>query len=57
LVASRQNFCFRKQFFLPEAAQAHSVRMPRSQRFPLAVLLPLFLPALRLLSGQTQIFL
>src|SRR5215472_14095990 len=53
LVASRQNFCFRKQFFLPEAPQADSISVPRNQRFPLVVLLPLFLPALRLLPGHT----
>src|SRR5579859_6597296 len=52
-VASRQNLSFRKQFFLPEAPQAHSVSAPRNQRFPGGVLLPLFLPALRLFPGQT----
>src|SRR5215469_4436779 len=53
LVASRQNFCFRKQFFFPAAPQADSISVPRNQRFPLVVLLPLFLPALRLLPGHT----
>src|SRR5437588_570068 len=53
LVAMRQNFSFRKQCFLLETPQAHSVSAPRNQRFPLVVLLPLFLPALRLLPGHT----
>jgi hypothetical protein len=44
LVASRQNFCFRKQSFLPRAAQTHSVSVPRGQRFRLVFCCPCSCP-------------
>ena len=34
LVVIRQNLSLMKQFFFAAAAQAHSVRVPRSHRFP-----------------------
>src|SRR5215831_4026220 len=53
LLTIRQNFPFRKQSFLAAAAQAHSVSAARSHGLPPVVRLLLFLPALRLLPGQT----
>src|SRR5215472_5926893 len=52
LVVIRQNLSLRKQSFLAAAAQAHSVRVPRSHRLPPVVWLLRFMPALRLLPGQ-----
>src|SRR5690242_10150985 len=49
----RQNFPLRKQSFLADAAQAHSVSTVRSQGLPPVVPLLLFFPALRLLPGHT----
>jgi hypothetical protein len=48
----RQNFSFKKQFFFAAAAQAHSVRAPRSQRLPPVERLLRFFPALPLFPGQ-----
>src|SRR5689334_697737 len=53
LVTMRQNFPLRKQSFLADAAQAHSVSTVRSQGLPPVVALLLFFPALRLLPGHT----
>src|SRR5215470_7573970 len=53
LVVMRQNFSFRKQFFLAAAAQAHSVSALLSHGLPPVVRLLRFLPALRLFPGHT----
>src|SRR5207253_10543506 len=52
LVVMRQNFSFKKQFFLAAPAQAHSVRAPRSQGLPPVGRLLRFFPALLLFPGQ-----
>src|SRR5215469_3441961 len=52
LVVIRQNLPLRKPSLLAAAAQAHSVRVPRSHRLPPVVGLLRFLPALRWLPGQ-----
>src|SRR5271163_1735592 len=53
LLARRQNFSFKKQFFFAVAAQADSVNALRSQGLPPVVRLLLLFPALRLFPGQT----
>src|SRR5260370_38542427 len=53
LLTTRQNLSCREQFFVAAAAQAHSVNALRNHGLPPVVCLLLFLPALRLLPGQT----
>src|SRR5216684_6961412 len=53
LLVTRQNLSCREQCLVAAAAQAHSVSALRSHGLPPVVWLLLFLPALRLLPGQT----
>src|SRR5215471_12982491 len=53
LVVMRQNFSFRKQPFLRDAAQAHSLSAVRNQGLPPVVWLLRLFPALRLFPGHT----
>src|SRR5215475_1553282 len=53
LVVIRQNFSFKKQFVLRDAAHAHSLSAPRNHGFPPVVWLLRLFPALRLFPGHT----